>query len=102
MFDSDLDNMFTETRLTSLPEVRLTSDLSRLRKENAWNRLDAEGDHDAVGIIKCSWGFGRGGGGGKRVIYACHRHGTHFGFKINIIAIAKTKRIHVSWYFTVY
>ena len=64
MFDSDLDNMFTETRLTSLPEVRLTSDLSRLRKENAWNRLDAEGDHDAVGIIKCSWGFGRGGGGG--------------------------------------
>ena len=35
MFDSDLDNVFTETRLTSLPEVRLTSDLSRLRKENA-------------------------------------------------------------------
>ena len=35
------------------------SDLSKLRKENASNRLDVEGAHDAVGIIKCSWGFGR-------------------------------------------
>ena len=46
---------------SSWPYVFKTSsrpDLSRLRKENAWNRLDAEGDHYAVGVIKCSWGFG--------------------------------------------
>ena len=66
-------------------------DLSRLRKENAWNRLDAEGDHDAVGVIKCSWGFGgtvspltgsgqspgAGAGGvalGSFAIFTCHRH----------------------------